>query len=76
MEILWFNLKCKFNNIVTFILLNISVYKLYINKIFIFIIFIYSFNEIIIIILLLLSSFKTLLRFLNIIDVLIYYNYI
>ena len=52
------------------------MYKLYINKTFIFIIFIYNLSEITIIILLLLSSFKTLFKSLNVINTLIYYNYI
>ena len=52
------------------------MYKLYINKIFTSVISVYSFNKIIIIILLLLNFFKTLLRFLNVINILIYYNYI
>ena len=41
-----------------------------------FIIFICTFNEITVIILLLLSFFKTLLKFLNFINILKYYNYI
>ena len=74
MEILWFNLKYKFGNIAAFTLLNTLIYELYANRTFTFIIFIYSLNEIIIIILSLLSFFKTLFRFLNVINVLIYYN--
>ena len=50
--------------------------KLYINKMFTFVIFIYSFNKITVIILLLLSFFKTLFKFLNVINISIYYNYI
>ena len=50
------------------------MYKLYTDKTFTFIIFIYNFNEIIIIILLLLSFFKTLLEFLNVINILTHYN--
>ena len=76
MKILWFNLKYKSNNIIVFILLNTSIYKLYINKMFTFIIFVYNLSKIIIIISSLSSSFKTLFKFSNVINILIYHNYI
>ena len=52
------------------------MYKLYINKIFTFIIFVYNFSKITAIILLLLSFFKTLFKFLNIINTLMHCDYI